>query len=71
MRLMRESWTDDRMDDLNSRVDELGRRMEKGFDRVDERLEGMQRTMVQAAIAMTGALFAGFAALIGLITTQL
>jgi hypothetical protein len=47
---MRESWTDDRMDDLNGKVDGLGmemrtefkafrREMREGFDRVDVRFE--------------------------------
>jgi predicted nuclease with TOPRIM domain len=31
MELMTSRWTDDRMDDLKHQVDELGRRMEKGF----------------------------------------
>jgi chaperonin cofactor prefoldin len=31
MELMTSRWTDDRMDDLKSQVDELGRRVEEGF----------------------------------------
>jgi hypothetical protein len=85
MSVMLERWNDDKMDSLAAKVDGLGVRMEKGFERVDSelgeqrkelrelnvRLDGMQRTMIQAAIAMTGTLFAGFVSLAGLIATQL
>jgi hypothetical protein len=33
---MREAWTDERLDDLNERVTELGRRMDDGFNRIHE-----------------------------------
>lgn len=68
---MRQSWTDGRLDDLNTRVDDLGRRMDAGFARVDARLDAMQRTMVHGVIGMSAAMIAGFAALIGVIATQL
>lgn len=65
---MRESWTDERMDDLSHRVDQ-------GFARVDAdirelrremntRFDAMQRTLFLAAAAIV-------AALIGVIATQL
>jgi hypothetical protein len=33
---MREAWTDERLDDHNERVTELGRRMDDGFNRIHE-----------------------------------
>jgi hypothetical protein len=36
----RATWTDERLDDLSRRVDD-------GFDRVEARLDGLQRTMIQ------------------------
>ena len=36
---MRQSWSDDRLDDLNKRVDELSRRTDAGFTRVEERMQ--------------------------------
>jgi len=75
---MRQSWTDGRLDDLNQRVDglnqrvdDLSRRMDAGFARVDARFDAMQRTMVHGVIGMSAAMTAGFAALIGVIATQL
>jgi hypothetical protein len=68
----RATWTDERLDDL-------ARRMDDGFHRVDEelralrtemnaRFDGLQRTMVQFAGGMILAFMAGF---LGLIATQL
>jgi hypothetical protein len=41
MEAVRESWTDERLDDLNDRVSELGGRMDSRFDRVDARFDSM------------------------------
>jgi argininosuccinate lyase len=86
MEAMRESWTDARLDDLNGKVDELGRRMDNGFnrvdadvralrvemnarfERVDERFDALQRTLLQIAGGTVATLIAGFA---GIIVTQL
>ena len=61
---MRDTWTDERLDDLS-------RRMDAGFERVDQelralhlRLDSMQRTMLQIGGGMIVAMF-------GLIATQL
>jgi hypothetical protein len=68
---VRESWTDERLDDfrgeVNRRFDVVDRRFDRvdeRFDRVDERFEAMQRLMVQTSGAI-------IIALIGLIATQL
>jgi hypothetical protein len=83
---MRESWTDKRLDDLNDKVDRgfervdadlrlqrvetrteftaLRGEMKSGFERVDERFEALHRLLIQIGSVI-------FAALIGLIATQL
>jgi hypothetical protein len=68
MHLMRESWTDARLDDMN-------RRMEDGFNRVDAelralngRFDALQRTLLQIGGGLIATLVAGF---FGLILTQL
>lgn len=38
---MREAWTDERLDDLNGRVADMGRRMDEGFNRVHEDLRSL------------------------------
>jgi hypothetical protein len=75
---MRESWTDARLDDFVVHVDKQFSAVDRRFDSVDRRLDGieadlkgMQRAMIQAAIALTSAFLVGFAAMIGLIATQL
>ena len=36
---MRQSWSDDRLDDLNGRVDRLTDRVDAGFDRLDKKID--------------------------------
>ncbi len=51
--------------------DSVDARLDRLELRIDSRFDSMQRTMVQAVIALTGAMLAGFAAMIALIATQL
>ncbi len=76
---------DKRFDQVDKRFDQVDKRFEqvdKRFDGVEQevremrsemnqRLDGLQRTLVQGAIALSGAFVAGFAAMIVLISTQL
>jgi hypothetical protein len=39
MEAMRQSWSDDRLDDLSNRVDELSRRVDQGFARLDAKID--------------------------------
>lgn len=79
---VRESWTDERLDDfakhVDHRFDEVDRRfgeVDRRFDKVDaelhrvnDRLDGLHRTLLQMAGATIATLIAGFA---GIIATQL
>lgn len=49
----------------------VGAEMKEGFARIDARLDGIQRTMVQAVIAITSATLVGFGGIVGLIATQM
>jgi hypothetical protein len=60
MRLMRSTWTDSRLDDLNNRVGEL-----------NTRADGIQHTMVNGFIALAVIMVTGFVGLAGLIVTNL
>jgi flagellar capping protein FliD len=72
MAAMREAWTDERLDDLNGRVD-------RGFDRVDRNIRGLRTEMdarfnrledrFDSMQRMT--LAAYLTAIVGLIATQL
>jgi hypothetical protein len=55
---VREAWTDERLDDLNHRVDD-------GFRETREEFRA-----VRAMIAMTAAMLTGFVGLAALIVTQ-
>jgi flagellar capping protein FliD len=82
MPAMREAWTDERLDDLNAKVDRGFDRLDARFDRVDERFERMEERMdtrfermeerfdsLQRTMIQGGVVV--IAALIGLIATQL
>jgi hypothetical protein len=78
MAAMREAWTDERLDDLS-------RRMDRGFDRVDadlralngrldgfqQSLDALQRTMLQVGVGLIGALLAVMVTVVGLAITQI
>jgi hypothetical protein len=74
---MRDAWTDERLDDL-------ARKMDAGFGRVDAelrvlrseiggtngRIDSMQRSMLQGFIALGASMLTGFVALFALIATR-
>jgi hypothetical protein len=75
MEAMRESWTDDRLDDLQQSVNQrfgridsdirdLRSEMNARFDRVDARFDALQRGLLQVGGGI-------IVALIGLIATQI
>lgn len=78
MQTMRESWTDERLDEFGKRMDERFDRVDerfndvdakfkevdKRFDKLDSRLESMQRTMIFGVITLSSAFIAGFAAVV-------
>jgi hypothetical protein len=68
---------DRRFDGVDRRIDELDQRVDKRFDKVDielhrinDRLDGMSRVMIFAAFSMTGAILAGYAAIVALVVTR-
>jgi hypothetical protein len=61
---MRNSWTDEPLDDLSAGIDAR-------FDRLEGRFDKLQHTLVQISGGMVVAVLGTFAALVGLIATQL
>jgi hypothetical protein len=64
MAAARQSWTDERLDDLNRKVDQGFARLDADMRALNGRFDSLQRTLLQVGGVMT-------AALIGLIATQL
>ncbi len=89
MHLMRESWTDARLDDFRADVDRRFKEVDRRFDQVDRRLddvegeirelriemksgfESIHKTMINGVIILSASYIAGFAALVGLVATQI
>jgi tetrahydromethanopterin S-methyltransferase subunit G len=64
MEAMRSTWTDSRLDDLNSRVDE-------GFRELRGEIGALQRTIIQVGEALLAAAIGLFVVMIGVLFTQL
>ncbi len=71
MEAMRQSWTDDRLDDfrgeVNRRFDEVDRRFDdlsRQMDAMNARFDSFQRAMFQAAVAPTTAILTVAAAIV-------
>jgi archaellum component FlaC len=85
MEAVRESWTDERLDNFRERVEErfdnvdrrfdsVDRRLDnvdRRLDRVEDRLDSIQRAMIYGTVAISGSIVAGFVGVIGLVATQL
>lgn len=81
MAVMRQSWTDDRLDDFRARVDERFDGVDRRLDRIDDRLntdlprldqriDGLHRAMLQGFLVLVGIQVTFFVATIGFIATQ-
>jgi hypothetical protein len=75
--MARESWTDERMDDLSARVDSLERRMDEGFKEMREEFRAMraemalnQRALMQMAAGIWTTSLVGFLGVIAAVVTQ-
>jgi hypothetical protein len=73
MERARATWTDERLDDLSrrvdagfARVDADVRELRARFDHVDARIDSLQHTMIQVGVGMMATQLVGFASLIAL-----
>jgi hypothetical protein len=64
----RETWTDERLDDLNKKVDEGFKKVDARFDRFETRMDNdireLRRMMFQGFIALATIMVTGFVSLI-------
>ncbi|HET7417690.1 MAG TPA: hypothetical protein VFJ61_08715 [Solirubrobacterales bacterium] len=68
--MAREAWTDERLDDLNKRVDRLEVRMDAGFEEMRREFAAQNRMLVQLFVGMLGTMVIGFLGVIATIITQ-
>lgn len=74
---MRESWTDERLDDfrddVNRRFDEVYKRFDNvdaELHRINDRLDSMRKMLVYAVVTLGSSTVAGWAAAIALVITR-
>lgn len=64
---VRESWTDERLDDFRGEVNRRFDEVDKRFDKLEERFESTHRLLVYAVVGIATLVLAGYAALASLI----
>lgn len=62
----REKWTDERLDDLNAKVDQGFARMDARFAQMDDRFDRMQHTLIAGFAVLVAALIGSTATLAGI-----
>jgi hypothetical protein len=74
---MRESWTDERLDDFRDEVNRQFGKVDHRFDKVDaelhrvnDRLDGLHRLLIFTVLSLMSATLAGYAAMIALVVTR-
>jgi hypothetical protein len=70
MQSVREAWTDERLDDLNHRVDDGFKEMRTEFRAFRSELSAQQRMMVQLFGGMFATMIVGFLGTIAAVITQ-
>jgi hypothetical protein len=68
--MVREAWTDDRLDDLNAKVDRLDQRMEAGFQELRVGMTAQNRMIVQLLGGMFATMLVGFLGVIATVLAQ-
>ena len=75
---MAQEWTEGRLDELSGKVDKGFERVDRRFEQIDaqfaavnSRLDALQRTTIQAVIALTAAILTGFIGICGVLVATL
>jgi hypothetical protein len=68
--MAREVWTDERLDDLNMRVDRIERRMDAGFAEMRAEMKSQTRLLIQLFGGMFATFVIGFLGIVATILTQ-
>jgi hypothetical protein len=62
----REKWTDERLDDLNQKVDQGFARMDARFEHLETRFDALNRTLIGGFVVLIAALVGSTATLAGI-----
>jgi ABC-type phosphate transport system auxiliary subunit len=62
----REKWTDERLDDLNQKVDQGFARMDARFEHLETRFDALNRTLIRGFVVLVAALIGSTATLAGI-----
>jgi hypothetical protein len=68
---MRSTWTDSRLDDFKQSVDERFTDLGQRVDRLSDRVDKIQQTMVHGFIAIMVGMMTGFLGLAGVLISKL
>jgi hypothetical protein len=71
MEAMRKGWTDDRLDDLSKRMDQRFDRVDRDIGELRQESHALQRTTIQVGGGLLAANVGSMAAVIGLMITRL
>jgi hypothetical protein len=71
MEAMRQSWTDDRMDDLSHRMDERFEKVDRRFDRVEADIKALGVEMNMRFDSLQRMIFLGMCGLFGAVVAAL
>jgi uncharacterized protein YPO0396 len=63
--MAREAWTDERLDDLNARVESIDRRMEAGFKEMREEFRAVRMEMAAQAAMLNQTIYRLFGGMLG------
>jgi len=63
----REKWTDERLDDLNAKVDDVRTEMREGFARIDADIRALRRDMYAGLFVIVAAIIGSNATIYGLL----
>jgi hypothetical protein len=67
---MRESWTDERLDDFRDDVNRRFDKVDHELSRINDRLDSVHKTLVYAVLTLGSSTVAGWAAVIALVITR-
>lgn len=67
---MRESWTDERLDDFRDDVNRRFDKVDRELNRINDRLDGLHKILIYAVLSVGSATIAGWASMIALLIAR-